>query len=63
MSLDVPMPRIVYPDIGKQSLGLNKLRKPKVKQAQGEGSDPVLCWGEGAVLLTQRLEDSVVHRK
>lgn len=42
MSLDVPMPRIVHPDIGKQSLSLNKLRTPKVKKAQSGGSDPVL---------------------
>lgn len=51
MSLDVPMPRIVHPDIGKQSLGLNKLRTPKVKKAQGEGSNPVLRWGEGGCPL------------
>lgn len=34
--------RIVHPDIGKQSLGLSKLRTPKVMKAQGAESDPVL---------------------
>ena len=56
MSLDVPMPRIVHPDIGK-------LRTPNGRKARGEGSDSVLSRGRWDGLLTQRLEGDVLHRK